>query len=139
MSMEELFLQSLELQNNLLGASRLAHWNIEGSDFYQYHLLFERVYGMVEEKVDGLAEQGRGLGIEIKAKIFNSVPEIDWSTSKDLCESLLDLNTSFKESLERLHEEAEESKLYGLINVIEDILSDCNIISYLLTSVINDI
>jgi len=94
---------------------------------------------MVEEKVDGLAEQGRGLGIEIKAKIFNSVPEIDWSTSKDLCESLLDLNTSFKESLERLHEEAEESKLYGLINVIEDILSDCNIISYLLTSVINDI
>lgn len=137
--MEEIFLQTLELQNNLLGASRLAHWNIEGSDFYQFHLLFERVYGMVEEKVDGLAEQARGLGIEIKAKIFNSVPEIDWVTSKDLCENLLELNKNFQDGLERLREEAEDSKMYGVVNVVEDILTDCNVISYLLNSVLNEL
>jgi DNA-binding ferritin-like protein len=137
--MEEIFLQALELQNNLLGASRLAHWNIEGSDFYQFHLLFERIYGMVDEKVDGLAEQARGLGIEIKAKIFNSVPEIDWATSQELCENLLGLNKDFQGGLERLREEAEDSKMYGVVNVVEDILTDCNVISYLLNSVLNEL
>lgn len=137
--MEEIFLQALELQNNLLGASRLAHWNIEGSDFYQFHLLFERVYGMVDAKVDGLAEQARGLGIEIKARVFNSVPEIDWANSQDLCEGLVELNIAFKGGLERLREEAEDSKLYGVVNVVEDILSDCNIISYLLNSVLSEL
>lgn len=137
--MEEIFLQALELQNNLLGASRLAHWNIEGSDFYQLHLLFERIYGVVDEKVDGLAEQARGLGIEIRAKIFNSVPEIDWATSQELCENLLELNKDFREGLERLREEAEDSKMYGVVNVVEDILTDCNVISYLLNSVLNEL
>jgi len=137
--MEEIFLQALELQNNLLGASRLAHWNIEGTDFYQFHLLFERIYETVDGKVDGLAEQARGLGIEIRAKIFNSVPEIDWATSLELCEGLLELNTAFKNGLERLREEADESKLYGVVNIVEDILSDCNVISYLLSSVLNDL
>lgn len=137
--MNTIFLQALELQNNLLGASRLAHWNIEGSNFYQFHLLFERIYETVESKVDGLAEQARGLGIEIKAHIFNSVPEIDWSTSQDLCEELLKLNKEFQDGLERLREEAEESKMYGVVNVVEDILTDCNIISYLLNSVLNDL
>lgn len=137
--MEEIFLQALELQNNLLGASRLAHWNIEGTDFYQFHLLFERIYETVGSKVDGLAEQARGLGIEIRARIFNSVPEIDWATSLELCERLLELNTAFRDGLERLREEADESKLYGVVNIVEDILSDCNVISYLLSSVLNEL
>jgi len=137
--MEEIFLQALELQNNLLGASRLAHWNIEGSDFYQFHLLFERIYETVDGKVDGLAEQARGLGIEIRAKVFNSVPEIEWATSLELCEGLLELNMAFRDGLERLREEADESKLYGIVNIVEDILSDCNVISYLLNSVLNEL
>jgi DNA-binding ferritin-like protein len=137
--MEEIFLQALELQNNLLGASRLAHWNIEGTDFYQFHLLFERIYETVGSKVDGLAEQARGLGIEIRARIFNSVPEIDWATSLELCERLLELNTAFRDGLERLREEADESKLYGVVNIVEDVLSDCNVISYLLSSVLNEL
>lgn len=135
--MEEIFLQALELQNKLLGASRLAHWNTVGPDFYQYHLLFERIYGIVEENVDVLAEQARGVGVEIKAKIFNSVPEIDWASARDLCEGILELNADFKNGLDRLHEEAEESRLYGIVNIVEGILSDCNVISYLLTSTLD--
>lgn len=108
-----------------------------GPDFYQYHLLFERIYGIVEENVDVLAEQARGIGVEIKAKIFNSVPEIDWATARDLCEGILELNNDFKNGLDRLHEEAEESRLYGIVNIVEGILSDCNVISYLLTSTLD--
>lgn len=137
--MEVLFLQALELQNSLLGASRLAHWNIVGKDFYQFHLLFERIYGMVSEKVDALAEQARGQRIEIRASVFNSVPEIDWSTSYDLCEKLQILNSDFRDALERLRDEAESARNYGIVNLVEDILSDCNIIDYLLNSVLDKI
>lgn len=137
--MEMLFLQALELQNNLLGAARLAHWNVAGKDFYQFHLLFERVYETVSEKVDLLAEQARGAKIEIKASIFNSVPEPSWSTGVDLCKELQRLNDDFKAGLERLREEADGDRMYGVVNVIEDIFSDCNTIDYLLSSVLDEL
>jgi hypothetical protein len=47
------------------------------------------------------------------------------------------LNNDFKNGLDRLHEEAEESRLYGIVNIVEGILSDCNVISYLLTSTLD--
>lgn len=137
--MEMLFLQALELQNNLLGAARLAHWNIVGTDFYQFHLLFERIYETVEGKVDILAEQARGTRVEIKASIFNSVPELTWATGPDLCEKLQKLNIEFREGLERLREEAESAKNYGVVNIVEDILSDCNTIEYLLGSILEEL
>jgi DNA-binding ferritin-like protein len=135
--MKILFIQALELQNNLLGASRLAHWNSEGLDFYQFHLLFERIYGIVEEKVDLLAEQARGMRVEIPASIFNSVPELEWETCKDLAEFISNLNQEFKAGLIRLRKEADGAEEYGVVNVIEDILSDCNTIHYLLSSILD--
>lgn len=137
--METLFLQALELQNSLLGAARLAHWNIVGTDFYQFHLLFERIYETVEEKVDILAEQARGARVEVRASIFNSVPELTWTNGPDLCEKLQELNIEFRDGLERLREEAESGKNYGIVNIVEDILSDCNTIGYLLNSILEEL
>jgi len=37
------------------------HWNVEGSNFYEFHLLFERIYNEVFESVDIFAEQLRAL------------------------------------------------------------------------------
>jgi starvation-inducible DNA-binding protein len=37
------------------------HWNVEGSDFYLYHLMFERIYTEVYGAVDGIGEQIRAL------------------------------------------------------------------------------
>jgi starvation-inducible DNA-binding protein len=39
------------------------HWNVLGPDFYQYHLLFERIYTEVYDTVDEFAEHLRTLGI----------------------------------------------------------------------------
>ena len=135
--MKILFIQALEFQNNLLGASRLAHWNVVGRDFYQFHLLFEKIYNIVDEKVDIFAEQARGLRIEIPASIFTSVPEVEWETYKDLVKIISGLNQDFKEALLRLRKEADEAEEYGIVNVVEDILSDCNTIYYLLSSVLD--
>jgi starvation-inducible DNA-binding protein len=38
------------------------HWNVEGGDFYMFHLLFERIYTEVYGAVDGIGEQIRALG-----------------------------------------------------------------------------
>lgn len=137
--LKQLFLQVLTDQNRFVGAARLAHWNVEGPEFYQYHLLFERVYGIIDEKVDSLAEQARGAGVEIRALVFNSVPEIDWSTPVDLCEKLLVLNDDLILSLKGLRREAESEMEYGIVNIVEDIMSDCNSIKYLLGSVTEDL
>jgi len=38
------------------------HWNVEGSDFLQYHDLFGKIYGEVYDSIDTFAEQIRSLG-----------------------------------------------------------------------------
>jgi starvation-inducible DNA-binding protein len=37
------------------------HWNVEGSDFYQYHKLFGKIYDEVFESIDVFAEQIRAI------------------------------------------------------------------------------
>lgn len=37
------------------------HWNVEGSDFYEYHKFFEEIYQEAEGAVDGIGEQIRQL------------------------------------------------------------------------------
>lgn len=136
--METAFIDVLKAQISLSGAAQLAHWGIVGKDFYQLHLLFERIYGMVSDKIDVIAEQARGQGVEIPAKIFHDVPEIDWSTSDELVEGLLDLVSDLKEALGKLHEKCDSEGEYGILNVVEDIMSDCNTVKYLLGSVVKE-
>ena len=138
-AMETEFIDALTAQYNLAGAAQLAHWNSVGENFYSYHLLFMRIYEMVEEKIDTLAEQARGKGVEIPAKIFNSVPEIEWDDCSELAKEVLKVCEELCEALDKLHKKADEKAEYGVLNVIEDILSDCNTVKYLLSSVINKI
>jgi len=42
--------------------TRKAHWNVEGPDFYNKHLFFEKQYGELEKIVDEVAERIRTLG-----------------------------------------------------------------------------
>lgn len=137
--METAFIDALTAQYNLAGAAQLAHWNSVGENFYEYHLLFMRIYETAEEKIDTLAEQARGKGIEIPAKIFNSVPEIEWDDCVDLSKEILKLVDELCDALNDLHEECDKKSEYGILNVIEDIMSDCNTMKYLLGSVVNKI
>lgn len=133
--MEKEFIDVLTAQNNLTSAAKLAHWNVDGTDFYPFHLLFEKIYGISDSKIDKVAEQARGTGVEIPAKIFTEVPEVEWSTPAELAEELCSLVKDLKEALGKLHEKADEKSEYGLLNVLEDIMSDCNTMCYLLGSV----
>jgi DNA-binding ferritin-like protein len=116
------------------GAAQLAHWNVVGRDFYQLHLMFQKIYETLDEQTDVLAEQVRGLGVEIPASVFNQVPDTEWSTGIDLVEWVLTLCMRYKSDLELLRDVAEQEKQFGLVNVIEGFLTDCNVSCYLLKS-----
>ncbi|MGV3767473.1 MAG: Dps family protein [Chitinophagaceae bacterium] len=42
--------------------TRHAHWNVEGSDFYEKHKFFESQYEALDEMIDTIAERIRSLG-----------------------------------------------------------------------------
>lgn len=42
--------------------TKKAHWNVEGSDFYNKHLFFQQQYEALDEIVDAVAERIRTLG-----------------------------------------------------------------------------
>ena len=46
----------------LLTKTKKAHWNVEGADFYNKHLFFEKQYNQLDEIVDSVAERIRTLG-----------------------------------------------------------------------------
>jgi len=39
-----------------------AHWNIEGADFYEKHLLFESQFKQLDSLIDSIAERIRSIG-----------------------------------------------------------------------------
>jgi len=45
----------------LMGLTHLAHWNVEGSDFFPLHKAFEEQYKDLFEAVDEIAERVRAL------------------------------------------------------------------------------
>lgn len=49
------------------------HWQTLGSTFYGDHLLFERLYGAVQEEVDMLAEKAVGVGSPALTNYFRQL------------------------------------------------------------------
>lgn len=134
--MEKSFIEVLTKLHNLSGAAQLAHWNITGTEFPQYHELFARVYEMADGNIDPMAEQARGSGVEIPAKIFHDVPEIEWSSGKELIEELYKVVEDLCDALNKLHKDADEGEEYGILNIVEDLMTQTRTMKYLLGSVI---
>lgn len=53
----------------LYAKTRGAHWNVEGIDFYNKHLFFEKQYEELDEIMDAVAERIRVLGHYAAAKL----------------------------------------------------------------------
>ena len=46
----------------LMAQTHLAHWNVEGTDFFQLHTAFQSQYEQLFEAIDEIAERVRALG-----------------------------------------------------------------------------
>lgn len=58
------------------------HWNVEGSDFFEYHALFEKIYDEVYGSIDDFAENLRKLGTYTPASLsrFNMLTQVQDET-----------------------------------------------------------
>ena len=102
------------------------HWNVEGSDFYQLHNLFEDIYTEVYGAVDGFAENIRKIKAYTPASLsrFSALTEVDdevevLDPSAMVAELLADAE-KMQEIMKILFTEAEARGENGLSNFLAD-------------------
>jgi starvation-inducible DNA-binding protein len=100
------------------------HWNVEGSDFYQLHKLFEDIYNEVYDSIDNFAENIRKIKAYTPASLtrFSTLTEIDDESGVLMPESmvselLLDAE-KMQEIMKVLFVQSEANKEYGLSDFI---------------------
>lgn len=125
--------------NNAVIVSRLCHWNVRGHCFYEYHLLFERVYSDLAAQQDAASELLRACGFNLTFDLFAG-PGIDFPEPRDtVCVELtLDyvmtlsgVTTLFYNFCE---ENSNQPQLVALGDYLQSLSSVCLQTSYLLQS-----
>lgn len=102
------------------------HWNVEGSDFYQYHNLFETIYDEVYGAIDAFAENIRKIQAYTPASLyrFSALSAIDDETEilapEAMIQELLRDAEKMQEIMKVLFVEAENRGEHGLSNFIAD-------------------
>ena len=57
--------------NDATIVARLSHWNVRGPNFFEAHLLFERIYGDLSDLMDSNVEQLRACGFNPDFGLFS--------------------------------------------------------------------
>lgn len=104
-----------------------AHWNVEGSDFAQYHELFETIYEDVYGSIDPLAENIRKLEGKAPGSIsdFDEIDGLDSATEPDtstgdLAQDVANANRVVLESLDKAFKIANDSNEQGIANFLAE-------------------
>lgn len=110
------------------------HWNVECSNFVEYHEFFEKEYDVLADEIDEIAEQIRKLGEKVPANFENilkscKASNIDTTNraekSSDMILCLIDSNKQIIETIKDLKIEFGESREY---------MSTCSLLDNLLCS-----
>jgi starvation-inducible DNA-binding protein len=99
-----------------------AHVNVVGTNFYQDHLLFERIYTDLQEQIDTYAEFLRTIDGFMPPSIKQVVKEsvVSGSMGDEMISELITANKAMIDCLEVLYETAEEEGECGLSNYAQD-------------------
>ncbi len=124
--------------NNAIITARVAHWTVRGADFYQYHLLFERIYNELAELQDTQIEQLRALGHNPTFQELSGpgidVPSYDTRALTELClDYLMSAQAVYTAAFE-YSEEADDSRMYGFGDYLQGSLQTMLQVQYLLQS-----
>jgi hypothetical protein len=78
--------------NDATIVARLSHWNCRGQNFYEAHLMFERIYNDLGELMDGLIETLRACGFNPDFNLFAGpgIEMVDYDA-----QSLVELNMDY--------------------------------------------
>ena len=102
------------------------HWNVEGSDFYQLHNLFEDIYNETYGAVDAFAENIRKLKAYAPASLqrFSALTiiedELEVLDPQAMIVELLADADKMQEIMKVLFVEAEARRHHGLSNFLAD-------------------
>ena len=102
------------------------HWNVEGSDFYQLHQLFDTIYTEVYGAVDAFAENIRKIKAYTPASLYRFSAltaiddEIEVLDPQAMVAELLHDAEKMQEIMKVLFVEAENLGHHGLSNFLAD-------------------
>jgi starvation-inducible DNA-binding protein len=102
------------------------HWNIEGSNFPQYHSFLDNLYNEVWAAVDAIAEHIRTLDVYVPASFsrFEELSTIEDETkipsAINMLKKLESDNNKVIVSLTAAYEDAEKEKKVGFSNFLQD-------------------
>jgi len=102
------------------------HWNVEGSDFYEYHKLFEDIYNEVYESIDPFAENVRKLNAYMPTSYHNlsmltKIEDEDRVPSKDdMVKELIMDSEKLLIILKKNYDAAEAEGEHGLSNFLAE-------------------
>jgi starvation-inducible DNA-binding protein len=102
------------------------HWNVEGSDFYEYHQLFQEIYTEVYGAIDPYAENVRKLGGYIPTSYHNlnmlsKIEDENRVPSKDeMIRELLQDSERIQIVLKKNYDAAEDAGEHGLSNFLAE-------------------
>jgi starvation-inducible DNA-binding protein len=102
------------------------HWNVTGSDFLEYHQLFEIVYSEVYGSIDAFAENLRKLQTFAPASFsrFNMLSQIDDETQilpkEAMVQELLQDNEKLIAILKLIYDMAEQNGKHGFSNFLAE-------------------
>jgi starvation-inducible DNA-binding protein len=120
------------------------HWNVEGSDFYQYHTFFQAIYEDAYSAVDPTAEYIRSLGEYAPGSFerFSELSIIQGQTkiprARLMIEELLANSGQMIELLDQCFAEATQENKQDIANFIAERLSQTNKFAWQLRSSLKD-
>lgn len=105
-------------------AAHKYHFNVEGSNFHQYHALFGTIYNELWSSVDDIAEHIRALDEYVPfnfgrlQELTNIEDDKSIPTAKAMVEKLLGMNDQVIASLKDAVEKAKVANDEGMINFL---------------------
>ena len=102
------------------------HWNVKGSDFYQYHTFLEKIYSDLYATLDPIAEEIRALDSYAPGSV-SRMKELSFIQDEerlleplDMFRVILDDNDKMLVELKKTYSLAEEAGEIGLSNFLQD-------------------
>jgi starvation-inducible DNA-binding protein len=102
------------------------HWNVEGSNFPQYHSFFDTLYNELWEATDAIAEHIRALNeyapgsFSRFGSLTNIKDEMRILSAEEMIKILYEDNETVLKTIKDAYNEAEKASEIGLSNFLQD-------------------
>ena len=103
------------------------HWNVTGSDFYEYHKLFDGIVDDIYDNIDPIAENIRKLGEEtpfVMSELvkLSEIKETGLVSKKpvELAKKFNEMNEQYIKNIKQAFKDANEQDEQGIANFIAE-------------------